>query len=636
MNISLKIKSMKLMALVSTCLVYFCAMGFTAEIDDREASQLLEIRLRWDEGQSKETRKSDLAIVQRAMAASAKNRAFAIGIFATLARYDGLTEEIGNRIKAVVYDENGFLCLEQFDCCIEFARSVAKKRDFEAQDILTQVGNLNSILPKLLAAEAYGDILCTSGRFRAGNELYILGIEFYNADQYAKADKRSEATVNRLKKKSIEMARLIDIEKYGEEFVIFREAVEQHRNKNYITALEKYNDLSVRYPASIFGMASNCFAGSCLLSMGKVKVAVARWREITKNKFGIYTGEAFLNIGDAFLFEDEDFASALSAYKEAENWTKEIVSCGVNFKDMKIPERCSLVAQPPSKIISRDQWGNIKRSDQLCGQVVNHLTADWYLSDLKMRALSGKGFVFFYLGKKEEAITAFSDYSDVDQVGQAAENLGKGNFSVRMIWNIMNNEGCLRAYPEEAAVFTDPRRRIYIFMADYLFEKENYDMAKIKYEQIKAGAFGKPALAEQAYLMVATAQCDSRLGDYEMASNTYKLFTQNKWIGTPSAPRALMYLAGTINGRSSNGEEPIIEAVKVYDTVVRTFPRTLYADDACFFSGLAYLYANDEKLHKAGIQRLRQYPKLFPNGVHKKQATDDEIERRIAEYNSSR
>ena len=112
---------------------------------------------------------------------------------------------------------NIFLALKQTERALDLADKVGRKYMEEAKA---------SGLPQVLASETSGDIMIESRLYEKSISFYELALKFLEKYRYDHKEegKSLDLIQNRISKKLETSRRLFDIERYGEGFVLYREA----------------------------------------------------------------------------------------------------------------------------------------------------------------------------------------------------------------------------------------------------------------------------------------------------------------------------------------------------------------------------------------------------------------------------
>jgi len=604
-------------------LLFISLVSFGLLAGDVDA--LNEIRARFESPQPNSQLNLDLIVLERMVTTQSPQAPQAAALLAVHSRRAAKPRKnIFETLRGFAVKADGSTNTANPECCFEYARLLAKTDLIGALRIVNEFGASGSEEQKVFAGECAGDIMLESGDEVAALQHYTFAEKYGKAVEYARESNAAQLALKRVQAALMKLRRKQDTAKYGEEFVLYREAENARKWGNHAHALSLYDDLIKRFGETVFARAAEVYGGYCLVKLNRVPEAEKRWLKVAEGEpWAVYRGEALVALGELFLFQKLNFKEGSEFFMQAQEWVDSIEKAPVPMDPFKPPERSGEVTRSPENVIKQDQFGNIFHVVPNDGALVNHLTAPWYLDDLRMRIAANYGFVLMVEGKVEEAKEQFGRYRKLDEVGAEQEKWSMGSFASRMEWNLKNNKGCLRAYPEEAAAFTDPKRRLLMFMADLAYEKEDWGTAKERYERLLRGEFGKISPAEEAYLTCALAQCESRFENDARVMELVNKFEKN-WQNTPSWPRGMMLLADYLSG-GRRDEERCMRAVKVYETIAQRC-REPYAEEATYKIVLTLWYSQEKATQEAGRRRAKYYRQRYPNGYYKEDTSDDMLE----------
>jgi len=308
-------------------------------------------------------------------------------------------------------------------------------------------------------------------------------------------------------------------------------------------------------------------------------------------------------------------------FKKADAWLAGVEGSGTDWSKYKSPPKSAEVTVSPQEPLGFDNWGNVHEPRPRSGALVNQLTAPWYLDRLRLRVHAPLAFLRVFFGQVEEARQQLEAYRRLDKLGEYTEKLRFGSYYQRMIWNIEQNQCCLRARPEEAKVFTNPKHRLVMFMGDLAYELEDLEAAKEQYDRLLNGEFGNLSEAERAYLWFAAACCEG-FKDRLKAIEKLAVF-EKKWKDTPTAPRALFYCAKFHWSGYHSSQASRDEAVRLYDLIEQRYPGSGYDDDGAWHAGLNCFVSGKEEEAR---RRFDRYKGRYPNGYHKDHLSPEYLE----------
>jgi tetratricopeptide (TPR) repeat protein len=119
---------------------------------------------------------------------------------------------------------------------------------------------------------------------------------------------------------------------------------------------------------------------------------------------------------------------------------------------------------------------------------VNRKTCPWYLDDLKEQMAMYLGFLAFVEGKKDEALAWYKKILECDPTTRRMDTRGTANDYSRLKWGA--EHGYLYAYPQELALFKDPRHRLGVLLCDFYYVTEQWDKARNLARNILDGKYG--------------------------------------------------------------------------------------------------------------------------------------------------
>ena len=367
--------------------------------------------------------------------------------------------------------------------------------------------------PLVLAAEGCGKALMAMKDFRRAVECFDFAVKAVKsiADYYGTYDKLTA----RLKQELARARRLADADLYGEDFVLYRDAETLRRvQKKYKEARQTYQAILKRFPDSPYADASTLYAAMCLIEMDKPQEAgrelVALWHA---NHYGLYTGEAMLELGRIALEYDLQPKAAKGCFLFLDAWFQEFRNQPPLEieKRSAVPEAARKVTAPPAKEKYVDFWGNVKKSEIKPGMLINPDTCPWYLDDLKEQMAMYLGFLCFVEGDKEGALGWYKKILECDPATRRLETDGEWSDYSRLKWGV--DHGYLMAHPEELALFNDPRGRVAVLLADFRFVTQAFDKAIRTSQRLLKGEFGPLKASQQCYVLYILGMAYKKNGE---------------------------------------------------------------------------------------------------------------------------
>lgn len=162
------------------------------------------------------------------------------------------------------------------DCAVEVAFAHWQSGQQEtALQILGELGRSHEGLVKVLVAEASGDITSHQSRYEQAVDFYRLALDEMEKLRFVSESEPKRAYTNeerkirdRISQSLHDLQRRWDIERYGEGFVVYREAEWLRREKKQcVRALLKYRDLAGKFPKTVYSEAAEAYSIKCLLAL---------------------------------------------------------------------------------------------------------------------------------------------------------------------------------------------------------------------------------------------------------------------------------------------------------------------------------------------------------------------------------
>ncbi|HUT09139.1 MAG TPA: hypothetical protein VMY42_01460, partial [Thermoguttaceae bacterium] len=170
----------------------------------------------------------------------------------------------------------------------------------------------------------------------------------------------------------------------------------------------------------------------------------------------------------------------------------------LNIERLAVREAAEQVTAPPAQEKYTDFWGNVKKSAVQPGQLVNRKTCPWYLDDLKEQMAMYLGFLAFVEGKKDEALAWYKKILECDPATRRLDTAGEWNDYSRLKWGA--EHGYLYAFPQELALFKDPRHRLGVLLCDFYYVTERWDKARNLARNLLDGKYGPVSPAPREYV----------------------------------------------------------------------------------------------------------------------------------------
>jgi len=458
-------------------------------------------------------------------------------------------------------------------------------------------------VPLIRAAEGCGRALLARKEFQKAIESFRFALGYAQQCAYDQG-----ALIGRLKGLLRDAQRLAEMDLYGEDFVRYRDAERLRRvGGNHAAAREIYLEIIQKWPETIYAEASRLYAAQCLVAMGKIpeaKQELAAFR--ASDPYGLYRGEAVLEMGRIALEYDLAPQAARGCFLLLQTWLEEVQDkTPLNIEKLAVREAAEKVTTPPAQEKYTDFWGNVKKNAIQPGQLVNRKTCPWYLDDLKEQMAMYLGFLAFVEGKKDEALAWYAKILECDPTTRRLDTAGEWNDYSRLKWGA--EHGYLYAFPQELALFKDPRHRLGVLLCDFYYVTEQWDKARNLARNILDGKYGWVSGPPHEYVQYIYAAGVFRTQGREKAvpeylkvigparSGNFRSFTQQR----------AAYAAANL-GRGSSDEKTRQLSRELLVRLVRSPQQTSETYKA------RIVLAQDlvrEKHVAEGLQLLRTFPK---------------------------
>nr|MDA3833467.1 hypothetical protein [Spirochaetales bacterium] len=242
-----------------------------------------------------------------------------------------------------------------------------------------------------------------------------------------------------------ELERLIRIESYGLDYVLYEEAQRIRRadhplsldftnvsaafglrdqridvnipGADFELAFEKYTMLMEEFPENPYAQAAQLYRAVCRMHLGDTDAAIRDLQEFyQQDPTGLYRGEALQLLGDIYLFNRWDQANAREAYERATRWFEAMKTRTKVLKTYITPEKSQNVSEPPRTIKMLTKEGVIRDIPVPDNALVNRATADWYLDRLRTEVEWRLGFIGILNDDWEQAFVHFDVALEHDEV----------------------------------------------------------------------------------------------------------------------------------------------------------------------------------------------------------------------------
>ncbi len=432
-----------------------------------------------------------------------------------------------------------------------------------------------------------------------------------------------------------ELERWVDIDRYGLDYVLFREA-QKLRNAGHPSALDftdidaafrirgedirttipgadflaarkQYLEIIQLFPEGMYTEASKLYAAVCLVHLGDAQGAI---RELTAfyklDPNGLYRGKALQLLGDLYLVNQWDRVNAKEAYTRASEWASVMKTRKRVVETYAVPEKSRQVAMPPERIRTMNEDGEIKERPIQNGVLVNRATAKWYLPRIKADVEWKLGFLAVVEDRTEDAKRHFDLALDQDRLLQRAVGQKVFNAYDRLILSAEN-----RAFFGEQEELKKLHGNVKLAMqwADFQFMRENFDVAKSLYRLIQFAASVEEDDAAFVRAVVGEAVLLYRKQGEPRPQDVPSLYDHAvEFPQAPATPYLLWHCAMMTDGTPMGWRE-------FYDLLIRKYPQSRHGLEARYNLIIRLPWGQHEERREMINTFQQDYPQ--ETGYHK-------------------
>ena len=521
-------------------------------------------------------------------------------------------------------------------------------------------------MAQLLACEGSGDVLAALLRYEQATGFYEHALQ--TADKlmnYLKTDPFGEVKhiKARIQAKLASLRRRWDMDRYGEGYVLYREAEVLRRQKSdFLSAYLAYQALAAKFPQTVYAEAGKAYCVKCLLALSEAANARKASARIAQAETDLKKQKAAFAPARAHLAKKEELKDLEAELAAAEARLARMKAVPLGDKALAEAEKAA------KEFLAASEFG-LYRGEVLCDLAAHHLrarldlkAAGVYLSnalswlnavervdlalaayqvpdqakavsappreekrfdewgnvranDLVMGAIVNRLTCEWYLAKlRREAQLA----QGFVQFMAGARLEAKEAFAAilatdptvadyeRRGWpNAYRRlqEDCDRGYfwgwPEDLEIFVG-QKRVAVFLAGFLFEVNEHIRSRGLYERLLAGEFGALLPAERMFALQGKGECHYAEGDLAKAR---ACFAEVAKCDTVTAAKGLLSLANVCL-QSADKKSALAYFVELH----RRFPKSRWGEKGLYYA--AFLQAAEgEAGRKAAEEFLRQYPR---------------------------
>ncbi len=309
---------------------------------------------------------------------------------------------------------------------------------------------------------------------------------------------------------------------------------------------------------------------------------------VARDKFGLYRGEALLNVGLHHLTVGLDMDKAEEWLRRADVWFDEMRDMDKDLKGFTLPDSVRNLAMPPREERFKDQWENVRLSEPRPGDVFNRRTCKWYLNSKQKDCVLALGLIEFARGYTDEAGNHWDRLAELDKefyAQQTASGWENATVHYRLMQRLKHQPGSLFATPEEMAAFVEPKLRLAVLIADWYYLSEAPEKAYHLYRAIQVGKYGELSRNGRAYIAFAVFSClgwNKKLDEIAYIEPILKNF-----VDTPSERRVVLGYANRLD--PTKDQTAIPKKLKVYEYLIRKYPESEEAEYAAFVLGILHV-----------------------------------------------
>ena len=561
---------------------------------------------------------------------------------------------------------------ETLRCAIEVGHAYsALGRQEQAVSVFQTIAEkLKDEFSSMLAEEGGADAMSALLRYEQAIRLYEHSLQV--ADKlinYLKTDPFGEIKhiKRRIEIKLADVRQRWDTDRYGEGFVLYREAEKlRQQAQQYLPAYMAYLALEEKFPRTVYSEASQAYRVKCLLALTepanarKAEEAVeAAEKELKKlrasfslakallarkdkeelkrieadisaaetrltrmkavplgekalaeaekqareflaaSEFGLYRGEVMHDLAAHHLHERLDPKSAALWLERCAAWLEQVEKVELALADYAVPDKARTVSTPPVAEKKFDEWGNVQAIEPALGAIINRLTCGWYLSRLRRELRLARGFLRFVEGAFGEAKQDFAAILELDPTVAELQRRGWPNAYRRLM------EDCGRGYfwgwPEDLKTFKGAKRTA-VFLAGFLFEKNEHIRSCGLYDRLLRGEMGELSKDERAFVLQGKGECLYMEGNLQAAKSCFEEVARS--AGTPTEPKGLLSLANVCLQLADQRHMAMAHFVELH----KRFPKSQWGEKGLYYFAFLQSEGGSAEGCKALEDFLRQYP----------------------------
>jgi hypothetical protein len=380
--------------------------------------------------------------------------------------------------------------------------------------------------------------------------------------------------------------------------------------------------LKTEYPETVYGDVGRLYWCRILLKNeiageDRDKTLPSGVKEMEKfvedNPYGLYRGEALMDLGKHFLENKWDADKSSVYYKKALDWFQKVRAQKNAIDLFALSEKVKKIAAPKENIFSLNKNYQIEYRKPDVKEIINRNTAPWYITEKEKNCLFMVGFFDFYNGKYEQARKSFHEVGTFDKILKELESKNIPN----ALWRL--DAACnikYMVFPQHERNSINGKNRLKVAYAELKYLLENFDYAKSVFQGLYLDKENKDNARALGALGMALCMDRSKKAE--------DLLKEASALGgkSPIAGNALIRLGKYYQGDRRIKDDSAYSSFKKY---LKSFPNGTYARDAHFRLGVIYL-------EKENLSQAENHLKhLKPTG-NKTSGYYDYLSKKISEF----
>jgi len=417
----------------------------------------------------------------------------------------------------------------------------------------------------------------------------------------------------RKKQKVIDDAKFLKA--VGEGFILYRRGENCRRAKKYKKAIAWFSEVIKKHPDTIYAEAAKLNGALALISDGNRKAAEKHLVAFVEEEplYGLYKGQALLELGRMAIEYKTDPDEAMKWFVKLETFIANVRKndpisaeiAEISKLPGMLPGAVPLVRPPQDKHSKPNFFGSVHLNSISSSQLLNRITAPWYLDDLECQCAKFLGFLYLVDKKKEKAIKCFSKLLGLENVPKAMIKGYNPTDYTRLMGAA--KKGFLYAVPEDLKLYPKKKQRMMVMLGDFYYVTMNFKHARKIAKRLLKGEFGNLSRKQKDYPQFMFASATYWIDGREKAFPEYEKVYENK-DNTYSEFRA-KFAAGNVGVLSRNGEYQK-KGMKLFQELVKSKKKDTIVYKAHISLAVCYYRLGDTA---KAITTLKKAPKFNEN-----------------------